>query len=99
MARYLFWPRVDDWMELVVPTTEVLRVHRIPTTLARDRRIERTLKALDWLEQAPLRRQATAELNKGESRNALARAVCFHRLGRLRDRTAELQQHRARLAA
>ena len=30
-----------------------------------------------------------------ESRNALARAVCFHRLGRLRDRTAELQQHRA----
>ena len=33
--------------------------------------------------------------NKGESRNALARAVCFHRLGRLRDRTAEAQQHRA----
>ncbi len=42
-----------------------------------------------------MRRQATAELNKGEARNALARAVCFHRLGRLRDRTAELQQHRA----
>jgi TnpA family transposase len=58
-------------------------------------RIERTLYTLNWLEQAPLRRQATAELNKGESRNALARAVCFHRLGRLRDRTAELQQHRA----
>jgi hypothetical protein len=37
----------------------------------------------------------TAELNKGEARNALARAVCFHRLGRLRDRTVELQQHRA----
>ena len=36
-----------------------------------------------------------AELNKGESRNALARAVCFHRLGRLRDRAAEAQQHRA----
>ena len=33
--------------------------------------------------------------NKSEIRNALARAVCFHRLGRLRDRTAELQQHRA----
>jgi TnpA family transposase len=41
-----------------------------------------------------LRRQATAELNKGESRNALARAVCFHRLGQLRDRTVEAQQHR-----
>lgn len=58
-------------------------------------RIERTLYTLDWLERPPLRRQATAELNKGESRNALARAVAFHRLGRLRDRTAELLQHRA----
>ena len=58
-------------------------------------RIECTLFTLDWLEQPALRRQATAELNKGEARNALARAVCFHRLGRLRDRTAELQQHRA----
>ena len=44
-------------------------------------RIERTLFTLDWLEDPALRRQATAELNKGESRNALARAVCFHRLG------------------
>jgi TnpA family transposase len=58
-------------------------------------RIERTLYTLDWLEQPALRRQATVALNKGESRNALARAVCFHRLGRLRDRTAEAQQHRA----
>jgi len=34
-------------------------------------------------------------LNKGEARNALARAVSFHRLGRLRDRGAEGQGHRA----
>jgi hypothetical protein len=47
------------------------------------------------LEQPQLRRQATAELNKGESRNALARAGRFHRLGQLRDRTVEAQQHRA----
>src|SRR3954469_14842937 len=58
-------------------------------------RIERTLYTLDWLEHPSLRRQTTAELNKGESRNALARALCFHRLGRLRDRTTEAQQHRA----
>lgn len=58
-------------------------------------RIERTLHVLDWLERPALRRQATAELNKGESRNALARAVCFHRLGRLHDRTTQAQQHRA----
>jgi TnpA family transposase len=58
-------------------------------------RIERTLFMLDWLELPGLRRQATVELNKGEARNALARAVCFHRLGRLRDRTVEAQQCRA----
>ena len=58
-------------------------------------RIERTLHALDWLEQPALRRQATAEPNKRESHNALARAVCFHRLGRLHDRTAQAQHHRA----
>ena len=32
---------------------------------------------------------------KGEARNALVRAICFHRLGRLRDRAAEAQQYRA----
>ena len=58
-------------------------------------RIERTLFTLDWLEDPALRRQATAELNKGESRNSLARAVSFHRLGRIRDRTREAQQPRA----
>ncbi|AWK88574.1 Tn3 family transposase [Azospirillum thermophilum] len=58
-------------------------------------RIERTLFTLEWLQDPALRRQATAELNKGESRNGLARAVCFHRLGRIRDRTPENQQHRA----
>lgn len=58
-------------------------------------RIERTLFTLDWLEDPQLRRESTVELNKGESRNALARAVCFHRLGRIRDRSREGQQHRA----
>jgi len=58
-------------------------------------RVERTLFTLDWLEDPALRRQATVELNKGEARNALARAVCFHRLGRVRDRTPEALQHRA----
>lgn len=36
-----------------------------------------------------------AGIENGEARNALARAVCFCQLGELRDRTAELQQHRA----
>ena len=32
---------------------------------------------------------------KGEARNALARAVFFHRLGEIRDRTFENQRYRA----
>ena len=36
-----------------------------------------------------------AGLNKGEARNALARAVFFNRLGDLRDRSYEDQQGRA----
>lgn len=58
-------------------------------------RMERTLFTLDWLEDPQLRRQTTQELNKGEARNSLARAVFLHRLGEIRDRTYENQQHRA----
>ena len=58
-------------------------------------RIERTLFTLRWFEDPDLRRLVTAELNKGEARNTLARAVAFHRLGRFRDRGAENQQVRA----
>ena len=58
-------------------------------------RIERTLFTLDWLEDPQLRRKTSVELNKGESRNSLARSVCFHRLGRFRDHTFEGRQFRA----
>jgi TnpA family transposase len=42
-------------------------------------RIERTLFILDWLQSVELRRRVHAGLNKGEARNALARAVFFGR--------------------
>jgi TnpA family transposase len=58
-------------------------------------RLERTLFTLDWIEDPALRRTTGQELNKGESRNSLARAVFIHRLGVIRDRTYENQQHRA----
>lgn len=58
-------------------------------------RLERTLFTLDWLDDPALRRESSQELNKGESRNSLARAVFIHRLGEIRDRTFENQQHRA----
>lgn len=58
-------------------------------------RIERTLFMLDWLQDAELRRRVHAGLNKGEARNALARAVFFGRLGEIRDRSFEQQRYRA----
>ena len=58
-------------------------------------RIERTLFMLEWLEDPALRRRVTAGLNKGEARNALARAVFFNRLGEIRDRSFENQRYRA----
>ena len=58
-------------------------------------RIERTLFILDWLQSVDLRRRVQAGLNKGEARNALARAVFFNRLGEIRDRSFEQQRYRA----
>jgi TnpA family transposase len=58
-------------------------------------RIERTRFILDWLQSVELRRRVQAGLNKGEARNALARAVFFNRLGEIRDRSFEQQRYRA----
>ncbi|MEF8031694.1 Tn3 family transposase, partial [Escherichia coli] len=58
-------------------------------------RIERTLFMLDWFRDPGLRRRVQAGLNKGEARNALARAVFMHRLGEIRDRGLENQSYRA----
>ncbi|MDD3596291.1 Tn3 family transposase [Sulfuricurvum sp.] len=58
-------------------------------------RIERTLFILDWLQNVELRRRVQAGLNKGEARNALARAVFLNRLGEIRDRSFDQQRYRA----
>jgi TnpA family transposase len=58
-------------------------------------RLERTIFTCDWLLDLELRRHSHGNLNKGESRHALARAVFFHRLGELRDRTAEAMAYHA----
>jgi TnpA family transposase len=58
-------------------------------------RIERTLFILSWLQSVELRRRVQVGLNKGEARNALARAVFLCRLGEIRDRSFEHQRYRA----
>jgi TnpA family transposase len=54
-------------------------------------RLERSLYMLRWLLDPDLRRRAHTGLNKGEARNALARAIFFCQFGELRDRTFENQ--------
>jgi TnpA family transposase len=58
-------------------------------------RIERSLFTLDWMQNAELRRRVQIGLNKGEAKNALARAVFLNRLGEIRDRSFENQRYRA----
>jgi TnpA family transposase len=71
-----------------------LRQNGVAAALRELGRIERTLFTLDWVSDPELRRSTGHELNKGEARNSLARAVFIHRLGEIRDRTYENQQHR-----
>lgn len=58
-------------------------------------RLERSIFTLQYVKDIDLRRRIHIGLNKGEARNALARAVFFDRLGELRDRTYENQRYRA----
>lgn len=58
-------------------------------------RLDRSFYMLRWLLDLDLRRRAQAGLNKGEARNALARAIFFCQLGELRDRSFENQAYRA----
>lgn len=58
-------------------------------------RVQRTLFTLEWLRDPELRRRVLVGLNKGESLNALKRAIAFHRSGEVRDRSVEGQGNRA----
>jgi hypothetical protein len=81
--------------ESTLGTVSPRRPNGIASALRELGRLERTLSTLDWVEDPKLRRSTGQELNKGETRNSLARAVFIHRLGEIRDRTYENQQHRA----
>jgi TnpA family transposase len=71
------------------------RQNRLALALREIGRLERTLFVLDWMSDKALRRRASLGLNKGESRNTLARVLFFHRLGEVRERSWEDQLNRA----
>jgi Tn3 transposase DDE domain len=58
-------------------------------------KLEGTLFLLEYIRDVELRRRIHIGLNKGEARNALARAVFFNRLGEMRDRSFENRRYRA----
>jgi hypothetical protein len=69
--------------------------NRLYLALGEIGRIERTLFMLNWIENADLRKECQAGLNKGEARHSLARAVFAHAQGRIQDRSDVAQQKRA----
>ncbi len=71
------------------------RQNKLAVALRELGRIERTLFTLDWLQNVELRRRVQVGLNKGEAKNALARAVFFNRLGEMRDQRFSSQRHHA----
>lgn len=81
----------DDGLRLMTSlrTLSTTRQSGLAQALRQMGRIERTLFTLDGINDEQLRKTTTAELNKGESRNSLVRAVNLHRLGRYRDRSQE----------
>jgi TnpA family transposase len=52
--------------------------------------------ASEHLQNTELRRRVHVGLNKGEAKNALAKAVFLNRLGEMRDRSFENQRYRSR---
>src|SRR5271154_3503146 len=70
-------------------------VPALPSLCARSEESNEPSSCWRGLEDPALRRRSNAGLNKGEARNALARAVFFNRLGEIRDRTFENQCYRA----
>jgi len=69
--------------------------NRWAKTLKQIGRLERTFFSLQWIQDKVMRQQVFQALYKGEARNGLARAVCIHRLGRIRDRSLDDQRYRA----
>lgn len=96
----------DDLLRLVgslklgrVPATGIMRTLQVgdrPTRLAQALaefgRLEKTLHVLTYLDDEEMRRSILLQLNRGEGRHALARAVFHGKRGELRQRYREGQE-------
>jgi TnpA family transposase len=71
------------------------RKNSLATALREMGRIEKTIFLLDYISDEALRRRIQRGLNKGESMNALARAIFFGKRGELREKELQDQLQRA----
>jgi len=71
------------------------RKNNLSLALSELGKIERCIFTLNWITDPILRKRVNSGLNKGESKNALNRAVHFNRHGEVRDRTFENQLYKA----
>lgn len=71
------------------------RNNSLATALKEMGRIEKTIFILDYISNEELRRRIQKGLNKGESANALARAIFFARRGEFHERHLQDQLQRA----
>jgi TnpA family transposase len=82
-----------------VPATGIMRTLQVgdrPTRLAQALaefgRIDKTLHTLTFIDDEPMRRGTLTQLNRGEGRHSLARAVFHGKRGELRQRYREGQE-------
>ena len=83
----------------LVPATEIMRTLQVgerPTRLAQALaelgRIEKTLHILSYIDNETMRRSILTQLNRGETRHDLARAVFYGKQGELRQQYREGQE-------
>ncbi|MFB6732452.1 Tn3 family transposase, partial [Bacillus mobilis] len=71
------------------------RQNKVAKALREIGRIEKTIFILDYLSDKTMRRRIQRGLNKGETMNALARAIFFGKHGELRERALQDQLQRS----
>lgn len=93
----LFIPKGDTAYDALKPmiSSDRLNIKAIRAHWDEILRLATSIKQGTVTASLMLRRRVHAGLNKGEARNALARAVFFYRLGEIRDRSFEQQRYRA----
>jgi TnpA family transposase len=75
-----------------VHSSNTKRPSELARAIAELGRIDKTLHLLSFIDNETYRRQILTQLNRGEGRNGLARAICHGRRGEIRQRYRQGQE-------